>query len=175
MFGTGLAGRFRVGCLGSRRRIARCGVATLVAATLSACSPTGPDPDDHEELRAELERSRRLWREQGVDDYELVLERLCFCPPELVEPVVVDVRDGRITAVVVAETGVPVDPELAGFFPDVEGLFDVIEDAIDRDAHAVAVTFDPDTGVPLAIDIDYDAQIADEELSFRVLDLIPLR
>jgi hypothetical protein len=143
----------------------------VVAASVWSCSDS--ESDEWERVRAELERNRERWAERGFPDYDLTLRRLCFCPPELVRPVVVAVRDGEIASVTFTETGEPVDPEFARFFPDVEGLFDLVQDAIDRDADSLVVDYDAALGYPAAISIDYEAGIADEELSFRVDSLTP--
>jgi hypothetical protein len=54
----------------------------------------------------------------------------------------------------------------------VEGLFDILRDAIVRDAHVIEVTYDVETGVPIKFWIDYAENIADEELGFRVTESV---
>ncbi len=49
-------------------------------------------------------------------------------------------------------------------------MFDVLEDAIARDAHSISATYDPDTGVPVEFFIDYQENVADEELGMRVTE-----
>ena len=64
-----------------------------------------------------------------------------------------------------------VDPELEDLFPAVIGLFDLIEQAIEAAAFRIEVTYDPATGLPLDVFIDYDQQLADDELGFSVVEL----
>src|SRR5690606_6063300 len=57
----------------------------------------------------------------------------------------------------------------------VEGIFDEIQDALDEGADEVVVDYDPDTGRPLRVDIDWMAMAIDDEMgitvdSFTVLD-----
>jgi hypothetical protein len=66
------------------------------------------------------------------------------------------------------DSGEPVPGDLAPHFPTVDGLFDVIKDAMDRDVHQLRVTYDGDTGIPVDIWIDYEANAVDEELGYQV-------
>ncbi|MEA5507094.1 DUF6174 domain-containing protein [Halotia wernerae UHCC 0503] len=47
-------------------------------------------------------------------------------------------------------------------------LFNVIQDAIVRRASSLNVWYDARLGYPIQIDIDYSAQIADEELYLTI-------
>ena len=67
--------------------------------------------------------------------------------------------------------GAQVSAQLADLFPDIPGLFAIIADAIARNPFDMAVTYDPTTGVPVDVWIDYVQNIADEELGFRSTDL----
>jgi hypothetical protein len=132
----------------------------MLAAGLAGCDILGPDGGD---ATGDLARARQTWEASGVQDYELRLERYCYCG--LVGPVVVVVRDGVRVQVV------PEDTESEYFspadFPDVEGLFEVIDDALRRRAHRLTVVYHPTLGYPTDIDIDYQENVADEELRFE--------
>jgi hypothetical protein len=147
---------------------------TALLLTHPSCASAGlPTPAAAERrrldaLRSELQESRERWRREGASDYELTLQRICFCPDELTQPVVVTVRDGRIVAVRVAATGRPVDPEYAPVYPDVAGLFWIVEDAIDGEAASIDVEYDPGRGFPVRVDLDYDRGAYDDEMLFAV-------
>ena len=83
-------------------------------------------------------------------------------------PVRVRVENGVVTTRVFDNVSDSIPGEPGDAFPDVDGLFDVIAAAYDRNAHRVDVTFDPETGVPLDVYIDYNENILDEELGFQV-------
>ncbi|MBT5773744.1 MAG: hypothetical protein HOH95_05130, partial [Dehalococcoidia bacterium] len=53
----------------------------------------------------------------------------------------------------------------------IDGLFNLIEEAIDQRAAAINVTYHPTLGYPLDAYIDYDLRIADEELGFTIHQL----
>ena len=148
---------------GARRR-GRLPFALLAGALLAGCAGAGPAEVEGGGGAEGLARARARWEATGLDDYRYTLARNCFCIGSAVGPAVVTVVDGTVTSVVRQGEGEPADAEL---YPSVEGLFDVVEDALRRDAHEVDVTYDPATGVPVHIWIDYVEMAVDEELGFE--------
>lgn len=141
----------------------------LLAAPLASCSALQTGPDD--EVQTELNRQRRRWRAQSIDDYTYTVQRICFCLPDYTAPVRVRVRDGAVTERSYAERSGEVPAEDARFWPPVEGLFDLVQDAIDRDAHSIQVQYHPELGYPTSVQIDYDQMMADEELGMTASNL----
>ena len=100
----------------------------------------------------------------------MTLRRLCFCPsPDYTGPFEVTVRGGDVSAVRL--NGSAVDAERG---VSVEALFALIDDAYARGAAEVELAFHPELGYPTSIGIDYDRQMADEEIGYRVSDLARL-
>ena len=133
--------------------------------------PTPPEPANPSlvELREELVQNRELWEAQGFTDYQVEFRWNCFCPPDYTAPVIITVTHaGRIDSVVFAQGGLPVDPRVSGDYPTVDGLFGLIQDAIDRNAVHISVAYHETLGYPLSASIDYDRRIADEERGFQV-------
>ena len=126
-----------------------------------ACTSSSTDAG-----REGLLEARRLWEQQGAPDYRIDVRRLCFCGYDVTRSVRVTVRDGVVVDRVYADDGTAIqaDPSL---FPDVAGLFDVIEDAFARGAHSVDVVYDSSLGYPTTIAIDYIEQAIDEEVTFQ--------
>lgn len=143
-----------------------CGLALLAGA--GACETLGFDSD-----RDRLQEARELWQDRGVRDYRLDVRRLCFCGYDVTRAVRVTVRSGVVVSRTYVDDGTVVGEAPGSFaglpelFPDVEGLFAVVEDALDRDADQLDVTYDAEFGVPLNIVIDYRRNTADEELTFQ--------
>ena len=54
-----------------------------------------------------------------------------------------------------------------GGYRTVDGLFDLIQYAINEDAASITAAFDSTLGYPTDANIDYDADTADEEMGFR--------
>lgn len=116
-----------------------------------------------------LEDNRQRWEAQALTSYEYVIRRLCFCG--FVGEVRIRVVDGVVTERTIVESGDPLPPGTGDSYPDVDGLFEVLADAYAQDAHSVRVTYDPATGVPLEISIDYQENVIDEELGYTVSSL----
>jgi hypothetical protein len=128
----------------------------------SRCSVVGTGPEPRN-LREALER----WEDAGIDDYTFDLQRVCFCAGG-VDPVRIVVRDGSAVSYTVVATGEPLTAEWRQWYPTVDGLFDFLEDAIERDAHRIDVDYDPGHGVPVHVFVDYDENVADEEMGYEV-------
>lgn len=137
------------------------GLVLSLTALLAGCGLLEPDSDD---ASADLERARGRWEAAAIQDYRLTIERFCFCA--LVGPVHVLVEDGQAVAVV-PEDDPAVGVTLADY-PPVEGLFDIVEDAIGRRAHRLMVVYHPSLGYPTEIEIDYREYVDDEEVALEV-------
>ncbi len=123
----------------------------------------------------QLQRNKQLWAKQKISNYRYTLRRSCFCLPKSSEPMKIEVRNGKATSIVMASDGKPVNREYFNKHDSVAKLFQVVEDAIAKKAHRLSVTYHPTLGYPTKIDIDYNKQIADEELSLTLENLQPLK
>ena len=119
----------------------------------------------------ELEENRERWEALALTSYEYAVRRRCFCAPGAIGPARVRVENGVVTGRTYVDSGDPVPDGLDDAFPRVDGLFETLADAYERGAHSVEVTYDPDSGVPLDIYIDYEEFAVDEELGFTVTSL----
>lgn len=120
-----------------------------------------------------LEANRALWAASQLDGYRCRFRWECFCTPDHVRVVDITVRHGTIVSVVDAVTRKPLGPQEAARYRTIDGLFDLVRDAIDYPAVSVLGAFDSDLGYPVAAYIDYEANLADEEIGFRIYALIP--
>jgi hypothetical protein len=134
-------------------------------------SASASESDQPAGLDAEGAAAWRRWRSQAVDDYRFTLDVGCFCPT--VQGSVVEVRNGEVVRI----DGKPYDhQQVTGFgesAPTIPGLFTELGDAL---AHAdeVQVDYDPSTGVPETISVDWMKQAVDDEISYRVSGFAPL-
>ncbi len=106
----------------------------------------------------------RGWAAAGIDDYRLDLGFLCACalPPR----VIVEVVDGVPT--VTDGEGKPLDADKLAMTPvTVDQLFAEVRRAQEAGG-VVKATFDPVTGLPSRLDIDYLPEGIDDELSIVV-------
>ncbi|MFQ6028686.1 MAG: DUF6174 domain-containing protein [Dehalococcoidia bacterium] len=123
-------------------------------------------------MQAQLDENRRLWESQGLDAYEMEFRWVCFCHPDYTVLVKVNVSSGdNIDSVAYAENGLPVDQTMFGGFKSVDGLFELIQEAIAKEAHRISVEYHPILGYPVSAGIDYDERIADEERGFSLVSV----
>lgn len=144
-------------------------VTVALAGAAAACGLVDPDDEDSEAVEAAWER----WQQARPASYVYAVELLCFCGDRGPVRVSVDASGG--VERVYVDGGEEVPEDRAAWFPTVDGLFETIRDAIDRDAHAIDVEYDPVTGVPTEVFIDYQVNVADEEQGFRVTEPVTAR
>ncbi len=126
--------------------------------------------DVHAELQIQLDDARELWGttafSKGVN-HSYTFNWQCFCVQEYVETMRIFVVDGKVDRVIRVESGQPVSEQFRDSFETVEGLFNRLQDAIDRRANSIRAEFDEGTGLPTEVFIDYEAILADEELGWN--------
>ncbi len=143
-------------------------LSALVAAACGFTEPSGL----HGEEKARLSEARRVWRSLGITDYTYVFSRSCFCVFEYREAVKITVRGGKIVLVASVASGSLRETQT---YSTIEGLFDIIQRAIDDDAATIRVEYDRARGYAVSAYIDLDQRMADEEISFEAKELTPLR
>ena len=136
----------------------------LLSVTISYSDAIGP-----EHRPTDLEAARQRWRTQNLHTYAFTIQQSCFCTN--VHPLYVFVLSDTVAGVLDLETGEIVDRQLG---ETVEGLFTFIQNAIDRPAQLIRAEYDTAKGFPTEIDYDGEAQIADDEIFYRVSDVHPV-
>ncbi|MDQ3699056.1 MAG: DUF6174 domain-containing protein [Gemmatimonadota bacterium] len=145
--------------------------ATISASTTS-CDVGGIFGPGNSRERRELLQHERAWDARGITDYSYRLERDCFCSADIRTPMRVVVRHGLVVSAVYLPSGDAVPSAILQHVPSVDGLFDIIRDAIGRDAHELRVTYDRERDYPALIEVDYDVGVADDESSYRASELL---
>ncbi|MCW5317269.1 hypothetical protein GTQ43_26730 [Nostoc sp. KVJ3] len=115
-----------------------------------------------------LNFNRRLWNQANISNYRYTFSNGCFCIPDARGPVVIEVRNGQTTSITSVATHQPVNPQYFEKYKTIPKLFNVIQDAINRNAFSLNVRYNPKLGYPTQIDVDYDSQIADEEIYLTI-------
>lgn len=133
--------------------------------SLAGCrSPAGPGEV--------LQAARARWAEVGINDYSITVRRACECTPEMMGPVVVEVRDGAVVSRVYSSNGAAVDASHASLFPTVDGLFDILDEAARTRAARVQGKYDSYYGYPTYAAIDRDRLVVDDEVIYTVTDFL---
>ena len=125
-------------------------------------------PENNNLNSRRLKFNRNLWNQQNISNYRYTFSNGCFCIPDARGPVVIEVRNGQTTSITSVATGQPVDPQYFQKYSTIPKLFNLIQDAIARQASSLSVSYAPSLGYPTQIDIDYSSQIADEELYLTI-------
>ena len=141
---------------------------TTVSLLTIACSISGPDGEENP--LAGLPEARQAWLASGISDYELAMRRTCGeCPPTSALAVVVTVSGG-VKTVSLASNGEPVE-SLPRTYPDVEGLFRLIEEMVLAGAD-VEADYDGELGFPRSISVDPVPDAVDDEFGYEVDDIV---
>ncbi|MCK5888373.1 MAG: hypothetical protein KAG19_00355 [Methylococcales bacterium] len=122
-----------------------------------------------------LQENQQKWDDSGIEDkgYSFRLERSAFAVPASIRPTISEVSEnGQVSDRFADGDKEQVPENYNQADASIRSLFQVIQDAIDSGADKVDVTYDPVSGYPVSIYIDYNEQIADEELSLTTSQLL---
>lgn len=137
-------------------------LALLTLAAILGCNSTGPSDQT-------FNASRQKWLDANVTSYSMLVSRTDGSG----EPVAVrvTVANGAVTERIFDGTGEPVPAGDASKYPDVEGLFALVQDAFDR-AQTVNVTFNQTYGYPELTNINYNIGTLDDDLVVHVTEFV---
>lgn len=140
----------------------------LLLAIILIAGCTGGSGGAETGAAAELRTAREKWEKAGFENYTFHFRWQCFCIQEYVSLVELNVEGGKVVSGSYVEGGGDLGPDRLADYMPVDQLFDLIQEAVDRDAHSVRAEYDPDYGYPVDVYIDYDEMIADEEKGFTI-------
>lgn len=144
----------------------------LLTVTVAGSCGSVLGDDEYATERERLAAAREAWAARGWDSYSFVLQRLCYCAGGT-DPADVVVEAGVRVSVTSRLTGESIPEEWQQYYLTVPELFDFIEDAIDRKAFSIDVTYASGAGWPTHIAIDYLENAIDEEMAFEASALTP--
>lgn len=142
---------------------------TRIREALALLPPGEPEPVDAEQeaARRALAAAEARWRDAGLSAYSFRFVRYCECDESFGGPFDVRVVDERVLDF--RRAGVQADLANA---TTISELFVQIAAAIERGV-AVIVTYDPQFGYPLEVQLDLDAIAVDGGLALEVLSFDP--
>lgn len=128
-----------------------------------------------EDVQGEFDVNRALWDAAAISDYSMTFQRLCrFCGVEFAIPVRITVRGDTIYEVTDLDTGTPVAQPVTGAFLTIDGVFDVIRDAIDQNAVEIDVSYNNMLGYPTDVAIDLSRSMFNDETQFQIREFAEL-
>jgi len=132
----------------------------------SACEPLAAPAD-----RDTLTTARARWDATSGPAYSFTISRGCECVLGG-RLMTVTVTNGLVASAAYIDSGSSVESALLSYVYTVPDLFDLIQDALDRHAAHLAVSYDPTYGYPTHIEIDYSVTTADDELVMDARNLV---
>ena len=122
------------------------------------------DPSYNDER--DLERARDRWFATNAYEYEVTIDRRCEC--QYTGAIRMLVRAGTPVAAVDRYSWTQVPLSVLRYYPSVEELFDLIDDAIFGRSADVDVSYDHSFGYPRVTYIDYDRFYTDDDITFEI-------
>lgn len=147
--------------------LAGCG-SSSVAHPATPASPHGSSSATTPAPVTDAESARARWQQTGPDDYSFTVRYSCFCAT--FGSWRVDVEDGKVTRTR------PLDDQLTGTGPNeyvgtVDALLAEAVRAEGGDAASIDAVYDPETGVPTKVSIDWIAGAVDDEIAWDITAL----
>lgn len=133
----------------------------LLGLVLAACSSA---------INLETNAKQKLWNDQAIAHYKFVVQKSCFCGPDITQPLRIEVQNGQAVSVVNADTGVVVSNSQFDSINTIDKLFVLIRAAVTKPVAKIEVHFDGAQGFPIFISIDNIANAVDDEVSYSVRD-----
>ena len=128
-------------------------------------------------IQSELENHRSQWDSfvGEAKNYDMTLERICFCHKDYRGPFVMRIRNGEVqSAKYLSDTlrGSSTNPDLLNGLLTVDGVFGQIQNALDRSYVEIKVTYDETTGHPSSFYSNLNRMIADGDITYKITNVI---
>jgi hypothetical protein len=149
--------------MGRPRLNAALAPACAVALLAAACSEPHPSP-----AMVHLDAAQQRWQTTLHADYDLIVQRSCFCALAVVRPVRVSVRGGTPTALVYADSNTAADTALFTDYRSVDRMFAFLRTVLAAKPDSFSATYDPVWGYPTQVAVDPNFGTVDEEYAFQV-------
>jgi hypothetical protein len=146
-------------------------VLLAVVAVAAGCQVRPLSPT---EVRS-LADAERLWAARGFEDYTFEIRRSCFCPIEFNQWARVDVVGGRVTRVILLDSGAEMPPGHLSWFPTVEQVFESIRTSAAGDwVKDVAAEFDDALGFPSSVTVTSKPNVQDGTHAYYLRNARPI-
>ena len=115
---------------------------------------------------------RELWESLNISSYSMTQQISCYCPEEFISPKFIIVENNQIKLI----NGFSPDKTL-GYesFYTIDQIFEFIDSKLDDDPEFHDIDYSSDYGYPNYLFFDMSRMIADEEISYYIKDLKPLK
>lgn len=142
----------------------------FIVLIMAICTMTGcfhkSDKDNLGPARDAYNSNLAKWQAANIHDYQFTYSTYCFCAP--FQNVVVIVKQDKVNSAFYQESGEYLPEDQLTGLPTIDSLFNIIDDAISRNAYKLTANYNGDYGYPTDVSIDYLQNAVDEEFAFSV-------
>lgn len=125
------------------------------------------------DIAAEIQSNREKWLQHGISGYEIEMQKICYCVPEVVRMMVFEVKDDKVSTVRYADTGDDVEQQHYGDFNTIESMFTFVEQALEKNPADLSIAYNEKYGYIKELSIDFKENIADDEISIIASNMRP--
>ncbi len=119
-----------------------------------------------------LADAKQRWADNGPASYTLILRRTCTCVgPQ--NPITIEVRNMIVVSRAYGD-GTPVESQYASEYPDVPGLFAVVDQIKAQRPYEWQVEYHSTYGYPMTININYSPITTTDDVWYTVSGMIPV-
>ena len=125
------------------------------------------------DITTEVQMNREKWMSHEISSYQIEMQKICYCVPEVVRMMVFEVEGDEVVSVKYADTGEDVDPQHYGNFNTIEGMFTFVEKALEKSPADLSIAYDEKYGYIKELSVDFKENIADDEISIIASNMRP--
>lgn len=126
-----------------------------------------------DEIAAEVLANKEKWLSLGIKQYQIEMQKICYCVADAVRLMIFQVSDNEIKDVSYADSGDAVDPSHYSQLNTVEGMFDLVEQALVKNPASIVISYNDEYGYIKELTVDYQQNIADDEFTFIASNMKP--
>ena len=131
---------------------------------------------EYERYHAAIADNRFRWQENFVDSYAFTIQMHCQCDAPGNIPFRVTNVDSRTVSIVSVDSGESFLATGTREVPhSIRGVFDKLVEIVERRPDALSVTFDESFGYPSHIEVDFDQDFNNDDVSYEIVDFEVLR
>jgi hypothetical protein len=141
----------------------------IFVSVLAACGSSEESNYDKKFQQSELNRNKVLWQNSSFATYQYTYRASCNCL--LTQSVTVYINSGEISEAYFLDSGSNLNAAEIKQILTIEQLFAAVQQAIDKNAYNLITTYHTEKGFPETVTIDFNKDIADDEISYYIKDL----
>lgn len=138
---------------------------------LSAGCISDAETESGPSMQELLNLGRATWGSTGNATYSFTMLRSCLCTGGN-DSARVHVVNGSVTSLVDPTTGDVVGSPKDTLFRTIPGVFDLLQDILNRHPEDLSVRWNPTLGIPVQITTDFSSRRNEDDLSIRISELV---